>query len=374
MSKLTPQQETCLNRLLAELINQQAARILVPPHRAAPGFWFGGGNLVQDREGAIWLTGRYRNFGDSRTGLQAGERGLECAILRSDDGGRTFAQVHSWSKADISYPDRKVLSIEGTALHQRPDGSWELFVSSEKERPYPSSLAGYQKPGTGVWSIDRMTGATIEQLDPATLSPALENYDRPEYLHLKDPVIFDDARGNTVMIFCSHPYNWSSSNTGLALRRPGEDQFGLQAWEIVSRGATWDVAATRVTNRMPIPRLGLFAGQPPCSLYFYDGAECLRPHEENVRAHKRPRGYSCEELGGAFFGWDEAFPELERLSRLSPSFISPWGTGCSRYVDTLVTEAGILAVWQQSQADQSQPLVGHFLPQAEVEHILADSQ
>jgi hypothetical protein len=173
------------------------------------------------------------------------------------------------------------------------------------------------------------------------------------------------------MIFCTHPYSWSSSNTGWAMRHRGEDAFAVQAWELVSRGATWDVAATRITGRLQVPPLGCFEGCSPCSMYFYDGAECLRAHEENPLAHKRPRGYSCEELGGAFWGWDATFPELERLSRLAPLFVSPWGTGCSRYVETLTTSEGILAIWEQSQQDGSQPLVGHLLPMDEVARILS---
>jgi hypothetical protein len=119
-----------------------------------------------------------------------------------------------------------------------------------------------------------------------------------------------------------------------------------------------------------VPKLGCFADAPDCAIYFYDGAECLRSHEENQRAHSRPRGYSCEELGGALFGWEADFPHMERLSRLAPLFVSPWGTGCSRYADCLITDKGILAVWEQSQPDQSQPLVGHFLPLARVAEIL----
>jgi hypothetical protein len=52
-------------------------------------------------------------------------------------------------------------------------------------------------------------------------------------------------------------------------------------------------------------------------------------------------------------------------------FVSPWGTGCSRYVSTLVTASGILATWQQGQADGSQPLVAHALSMDDVESILA---
>ena len=163
----------------------------------------------------------------------------------------------------------------------------------------------------------------------------------------------DQPDGGTAKIFCSHPISWTSSNTGLAVRGPGEDAFTVQAWEVVSRGATWDVAATRITDRLPVPQVGCFAGEDACAVYFYDGAECLRSLEENPLAHRRPRGYSCEEIGGAFWGWDGRFPAMERLSVLESMFVSPWGTGCSRYVGTLVTKAGILAAWQQGQPDGS---------------------
>ncbi len=372
MQLLTIQQKTCLYHFLSELINQHQAHILIPAYHTKLGFWFGGGNIVRDRNGTIWLSGRYRNHGDSRTGLEAGQRGLECAIFRSDDGGQSFTKVHNWSKADLYYQDKQVLSIEGTALHQRSDGTWELFISSEKAITYPESLKPYQKPGTGVWTIDRMTGKSLEELDPSTLSPVLENHEYPEYLHIKDPVVFDASDRKTTMIFCHHPFSWASSNTGLALRSQEEEQFQVQYWELVSRGTTWDVAATRITARLPIPQIGCFADVTG-SVYFYDGAECLRAHEENPRAYKRPRGYSCEELGGAFFGWDQSFPQLERLSRIEPFFVSPWGTGCSRYVKSLVTEHGILAIWQQSQENLSQPLVGHFLSMDDIRRILADN-
>ena len=117
--------------------------------------------------------------------------------------------------------------------------------------------------------------------------------------------------------------------------------------------------------------MGLLAGLPPLSLYFYDGAECLRSLDENAKAVSRPRGYSCEELGGLAWGWDAEFPKMQRLSLDFPLFTSPHGTGCSRYVSTLKTQDGIMASWQQSQPDRSQPLVGNFLDRAAVESQLA---
>ncbi len=361
-----------VRRLLQELVNQDRARVVVSAYASGPGYWFGGGNLLRDQDGVWWLCGRYRNAGDSRTGLAAGERGLECAVFRSDDSARSFAKVLSWSREDLSGPGAQVVSIEGTALHRLADGTVELFISSEKERPYPDHLTSYQKPGTGVWSIDRMAARSVEELDPATLVPVLENRDMPEYLHLKDPVVFDDATGATVMLFCSHPHTWASGNTGLAIRRPDSTYFEIESWEVVSRGAAWDVASTRITGCVRIPAVGVLSSERPFTAYFYDGSECVRELEESDRAHKRPRGYSCEEIGGAFLGWDDSLADLDRLSATEPFFVSPHGTGCSRYMDVVRTPDGLLATWQQSQPDRSQPLVSHFISLDAVESALQE--
>ena len=386
MPTLNTQQKDLVLKLLHALIDQKSARVLVSPNRDAPGFWFGGGNMVQDASGTIWLCGRYRNYGDSRTGLQAGERGLECALFRSDDAGQSFQKVRSWSKADLSrHSDgAEVLSIEGTALHLLPDGTWELFISSEKALPYPPPLQDHQKPGTGIWTIERMTSLPgraggPETLDPGTLTPVLDALDRPEHLHVKDPVVHDGAEGQTAMIFCTHPFSWTSTNNGLATRERDADAFEVGIWELAPRGLTWDVAVTRITDRLPLPPVGCLAGLPPCAVYFYDGAECIHDHErgqgQGSGASRRPRGYSCEEIGGALFsrrdvGWPK-FGVLERLSDLAPLFVSPWGTGCSRYVSSLVTPEGIHVIWEQGQEDGSQPLVGNFLPTEEVKRILS---
>ena len=100
-----------LSAFAAALIDQEAAHVLVEPNRRASGFWFGGGDVARDADGTLWLCGRYRNFGDSRTGLAAGERGLTCAVFRSTNGGVSFEKVRTWSKADLSYPGGKVLSL-----------------------------------------------------------------------------------------------------------------------------------------------------------------------------------------------------------------------------------------------------------------------
>ncbi|GAB5491707.1 MAG: hypothetical protein Phog2KO_19220 [Phototrophicaceae bacterium] len=367
---LSEVQTSKLKDMLTALLNQEQASVIVPAQQAATGFWFGGGNLIETPDGSIWISGRYRNFGDSRTGLGSGQRGLECAIFQSKDRGKTFDKVLSFSKADLSVAGREVVSIEGTALHIMDNGHIELFISTEKTRSYPKGLESFQKPGTGVWSIDRISSDSVETLSVDSIESVLENFDRPEYLHVKDPVVFDTPDGGTALAFCTHPFTWSSSNTGVSVRPAGASTFETIEWDVAKRGAAWDVAATRITNRLAIPTVGVFADLGDVYAYFYDGAECLRQLDENPRANNRPRGYSCEEIGGAFVGDAQPSYAMQRLSLTAPLFVSPYGTGSSRYVSTIVLDEGILATWQQSQTDHSQPLVSHLLTNAEIEDLL----
>jgi hypothetical protein len=358
--------EAALAALLRELVDQDRARVVVPPRAAADGFWFGSGNAVLDDAGGIWLVGRYRDAGDSRIGLEAGARGSEVAVFRSLDGVE-FTKVAGWGKRELSGLG-DVTSIEGTALARRTDGSWELFVSLEKDRPYPAALAALQKPGTGVWSIDRVIGPRPDAFDLASQAETLAS-DAPETLHVKDPVVAREGP-RTLLWACSHPASWASSNTLLAVRESDDAPFEVRSWQAVPRGAVWDVAVTRLTHRLELPRVGRF-GERTHAVYFYDGAECMRPLEPNPRAVARPRGYSCEELGGALWGPLDEPASLRRLSRVAPLFVSPHGTGCSRYVSTLWLENALVAFWQQGQPDGSQPLVSHRLPLARLRELLA---
>lgn len=368
MPRLETSDELKLLELARAIVDQRRARVIVPPQQDAPGFWFGGGNLTRDPQGRLILVGRYRNYGDSRTGLGAGERGLELAIFRSADEGQSFQEVVSFSKSELNVADRKVLSIEGSALHWRGDGV-ELFVSTEKSNiGYPTGLESYLKPNTGVWTIDRLHADSIESLKSATPATILPSKD-PGYLHVKDPSVYAAPNGDLTVIYCTHPFCWSSSNSACAIRSSGASDFGPPNLTFFPRGPAWDVAITRATALVDVPS---FAGpaEHRISLLFYDGGESLRNLDEHSSAVQRPRGYSCEELGGVAYILDGDLTRVYRLSRDFPSFVSPFGTGCSRYVDVLRTDNGYLATWQQSQADESQPLVMNFLDHDLVVRIL----
>ena len=365
---LTSSQRFKLTNFCNALVDQQSARVIVEPQDRSTGFWFGGGNMVEGPDGALFVVGRYRNVGDSRTGVGAGTRGLELAIFRSDDKGATFQKAVSWDKAALNSPAGDVLSIEGSCLRFTPNGV-ELFVSTEKlGLPYPDGIEDYLKPGAGVWTIDVLRARAIEALVNAPVE-AVFSSDRPEHLHVKDPFFWETSNG-TKLGYCSHPFGWSSSNTGIVdIPAPGVLASNPQHG-VFPRGTTWDVAMTRGTCVLPVPKVGEFADSD-LKLLFYCGGECLRFLDEHSTAVKRPRGYSCEEIGGAAVIANDDVSLATRLSDLLPMFISPHGTGCSRYVDVLATDDGFYATWQQSQDDLSQPLVMNFVSRDQAQQILA---
>jgi len=368
---LSDTQKKKLVALARALVNQEESHILVEPNEASSGYWFGGGNLARDEDGAILISGRYRNYGDSRTGVHSGDRGLEAAVFRSNSVDGEFHKILSFSKADLSHHGAEVVSIEGVALHPYEHGM-ELFVSSEKDVPYPEPVAAFKKPGAGVWSIDRMHAPSTAALSPETLEEVVPaGVGDLGRLHCKDPWVFDLPDGDLVLGYCTHPYTWSSSGTALLRRPAGSDRYERVSNDFLARGPVWDIAAARVTERLAVPRIGAFAEGPDLSLYFYDSCESLRQLDENPTAVKRPRGWSCEEIGGVAVGCDDDLSRAVSLCPDSALFISPHGTGCSRYVATLTTDAGIFTTWQQSQPDLSQPLVGYFLDQDRIEEILA---
>lgn len=369
MSALPENLERKLTRLGSSLIDAKRANSIIEPSQDDDGFWFGGGNAVRDpHDGSLLLIGRYRDAGDSRTGLTQGTRGRELAIFRSRDNGRSFEKINSWDKSDL-YCGSTVLSIEGSALRVTKRRV-EVLVSTEKVRTYPNQLRDFQKPGTGIWSIDRFSATRVEKLAPQErIQPLLTSSD-PAYLHVKDPSISSGFQnGRTLLIYCAHPYTWSSSTSGCGTW--SGDELNPTDSDFFPRGSTWDVAATRITCRLPVPRVGAFANLPALSLYFYDGAECLRPLDAHKNSVSRARGYSCEELGGLAYGFDRDFPRLHRLSRLAALFVSPQGTGSNRYVSVLTEENGdLFATWERSSATRSQPLVAHRLSATRIERLL----
>jgi hypothetical protein len=357
--------------LTKALINQRKAKIIVSTTEDEPGYWFGGGNMIAENDGTLYLVGRYRSSGDARTGTGKGVRGHELAVFRSDDNGDSFEKIVSFGKGDLTLEGKRAISIEGAALHIGLD-TFELFVSAERDGiDYPSGLEEFKKPGTGVWTIDKMEAPTIEELKSASLKSFFTS-NNPEHLHVKDPVIHATASGDNMLIFCTHPFSWSSTNSAYCIRPAGSKDFCKPIFDFFPRGTTWDVAVSRISDVLSLPK-DLLDIKGGIQVVFYDGAECIRKHSQDPNAVLRPRGYSCEEIGGLAAYSNENIEDLDRISKIQPMFISPWGTGCSRYIHTCLTKDRIFATWQQSQNSGAQPLVMNALTMEEAETIFSEA-
>ena len=347
--------EQTIRRLRAfahELVHPASARIAIPTDKSEKGYWFGGGNMATGPDGRLYLTGRYRSSGDSRTGLDLGDRGRELVIFASSDGGGSWTKALAFDKAAVAPDGREALSIEGSAIRFTKDGV-ELYVSSEKRVPYPAPMESYEKPGTGVWTIERLVATDVGALRGAKPVTVVSSGD-PATLQVKDPFLAEKADGGSYLFFCHHSFTWSSSNTGYLEMAADGNAVGEPVFDCYPRGPAWDVAITRGTCILPLPASLAPAGT---GLVFYDGGECLRNLDEHAKAARRPRGYSCEELGGLGYYVDDDPTSFQRISGIVPEFVSPDGTGCLRYVDVLATGDGYIATWQQSRPDGSQPLM-----------------
>ncbi len=372
--KLHPALIESLRAFAHRLIDPSSARVAIAPERPERGYWFGGGNMAQGPDGRLYLTGRYRSAGDSRTGLDLGDRGKELAVFCSEDRGASWKKILSFDKASVSPDGREALSIEGSAL-RFARGGVELYVSSEKRQPYPAPVEAYEKPGTGVWTIERISAPSVEGLAEARPRTIIASGD-PATLQIKDPFLAERPDGGLYLFFCHHSFSWSSSGTGYLALGPDGSPEGAPVYDCYPRGPAWDVAITRATCVLPLdgpppPAGTAFAGKEETEtpawpqglgLVFYDGGECLRNLDEHAKAAKRPRGYSCEELGGLGYYTAGDPRSFTRISDIFPEFLSPDGTGCLRYVDLLATPDAYYATWQQSRPDGSQALMLNVVP------------
>jgi hypothetical protein len=94
----------------------------------------------------------------------------------------------------------------------------------------------------------------------------------PNALHLKDPVAFRINPNRTELVFCNHSFSWSSSHSGLSQKVDIDNEYTFVDHNILSCGNSWDVACSRITERLAVPKVGEFSHLPSLSLYFYDGA------------------------------------------------------------------------------------------------------
>jgi len=101
----------------------------------------------------------------------------------------------------------------------------------------------------------------------------------PCYLHFKDPNLWNAPSANPTkihLLFCTHSFSWSSATTGSAcFVKDSNHELKLSGKvnpDVFPRGTTWDVAVSRITGSLSLPRIGILESFPSLSLFAYDGA------------------------------------------------------------------------------------------------------
>ena len=164
--------------------------------------------------------------------------------------------------------------LKGLHYIGRSKVSSYLFPQKKTTWVIPENFESYLKPGTGVWTIDRLQAENIAQLVNASVIPVVASA-APETCHIKDPFVYHTKTDACMLLFCTHPFSWTSSNSGYITREKNNNIFDQPCVDFFPRGLTWDVAMTRGTAVIDVPQVGEFANQQ-VSLIFYDGGECVR--------------------------------------------------------------------------------------------------
>ena len=119
-----------LQELGRRLVNQESAEILVRPRVDDSGSWFDGGNIAVAPDGQACLMGRYRNSGDSRTGLELGERGAELVVFGLKSGHDPQVLHCEWARR----PRWKQNRLDSSGWHDTQEDESERSVRSSERR------------------------------------------------------------------------------------------------------------------------------------------------------------------------------------------------------------------------------------------------
>jgi hypothetical protein len=285
------------------------SRVVVPPPRAADGYWAGAPSACVG-DGVIHLAYRLRRpVGHGR--------GYAVVIARSADGER-FETVRV-----IGTDELATESLERPALVVTEDGTFRLYVSCATT-------------GTKHWRVEMMEAA-----DPASFDPAAAGVVLPgsELVGVKDPVIIR-VGGKWHLWASCHPLadpdeadqmvtDYATSADGLAWTWHGT--------VLSARPGHWDARGVRLTAVVP---------HDGRTFAYYDGrASAAENYEERT-------GLAVGDGFGMLVQYGDA-----------PVAESPYGRGGLRYLCALpVPGAGWRLYYEATRADGAHELRTEFQP------------
>lgn len=284
------------------------------------GYWVGApGVTFCEQQGQFYLTYRIRR----PRGVHP-DRGGEIRIASSHDG-ISFEDVWTGTKDQLD-----TASIERSALLQRPDGNWRLYIS-------------YVDPSDGRWMVSMTEAEDPGRFDLRAVKTMLTAASTGTE-GVKDPFIFNIA-GLYHMILSvattdsglpaedlhgTHDaYNTGliKSATGLATSSDGEN-WNWEGEIFGPSGNCWDKYAARI---------GTLWYCEPVWLAFYDGSADV---SENY-----------EERCGLAFSHD--LRTFHRVTRNGPLFNVPHGTGAIRYFDVIARPDATFYYYELARPDGS---------------------
>ncbi|HLK59864.1 MAG TPA: hypothetical protein VKU00_25100 [Chthonomonadaceae bacterium] len=320
---------------LVPLFDPAEGALVRAPLDAGPGWWAGAPGATFDPvSNAFYIV--YRQRMPRELG-----RGVECRIAVSENG-ISFTDIWALPKTTLD-----ALSLERCSLQRGLDGVWRLFLS-------------YVSPEDKRWRIGLVEAAEPDQFDATSLTPLLTAEDVGGE-GVKDPNVF--VIGRMTYLLASYATRLPELtpdaearkhqtgdiyNTGLTLSRTGaaisgdgrhfqwlgdvSPGLGEAAGDGKAAQPSWDAYCKRIGSLLPIEGGGYLA--------FYDGSASVA---ENY-----------EEKTGLAMTFD--LRTYYSLSPQQPALVSPYASGCLRYVDVLPVGHEIFYYYELARQDGSHEL------------------
>jgi hypothetical protein len=313
------------------LFDPAAGMMVRAPLGDGPGWWAGAPGATFDA-----LTDTFYLVYRQRQPRELG-RGIECRIAASENG-IAFKDIWALPKSSLN-----ALSLERCSLCRGLDGVWRLYlcyVSVEDRR----------------WRIGLLEADEPDAFDLERLTPLLTADDIGAD-GVKDPSVFIIGRMTYLIAsYATHEADLDPEqsrvrhatgdifNTGLTRSRTGAAISGdgrRFQWigdisPMTQAGdpdkPAWDSYCRRIGSVLPLDRGGFLA--------FYDGGASVA---ENY-----------EERTGLAITFD--LREFYSLSPDGPALVSPYSTGCLRYVDALPVGRELFYYYEMARPDGSHEL------------------
>ena len=315
------------------LFDPTQSNLIRAPLGNGPGWWAGAPSAAFDSQtDTFYLV--YRQRQPRELG-----RGVECRIAASDNG-ISFKDIWALPKTNLS-----ALSIDRACLNRGLDGVWRLYI-------------GHVHELDRRWRISMMEANEPDQFDATTAIPLLTSKEVGGE-GVQDPNLFVIGRAYFLLASYAtaetaptpeaeaHKHasgdiyrtGLTRSRTGAAISGDGKNFQWVGDISPVSRynfpkvrDSGWDAYCRRISSLTPLDTGGFLA--------FYDGGDSFERNDE--------------ERTGLATTFD--LRTFYSLTPESPALVSPYSSGCLRYVDVVPVGNELFYYYEMAREDGAHEL------------------